>query len=194
MNYRSHSSVHASQRYVRSGAAYLRTIDGPKVMQILAVYAFALVAAVACGQGFQPKGIAQDAAPAATTIGEPATDFKPSIADVVRSNSGTSQTIKLTLIDGSSGASLELAHNNANWANAVQSVGDHQYHGGSYCVDAECKEVAILLARVKGYEAKQSAVLISAPVVGAAQAVAFIHGTRYDEPEEALSALRRAKR
>jgi hypothetical protein len=172
----------------------LKRVDYRKVAQIVMVYAFALMAAVACGQFHVKKSMSMPAVGGVARGELRDNSFQINMTGVTGLGiyDDGSRLLNYALSDGANSVNLTIGHDIDGEGYGKTTSGDFEYHVYAVCADESCSLIGALAARVnlKSQSVGQSAFLISAGSQNSYTVLGSIPNTYYDSPHEALGDLR----
>jgi hypothetical protein len=185
--------------------------DHRKIAQIICVYLFALIAAVACGDSFAPrkdmmKPIGQKTEqPAPQEL--PANAFKPTLVSAKRASESLSGPvmIEFTFTDKDQSLTLTVEHSSQQLhASNSSNIGTVKYTVISFCETDSCDSVSALIEKhdesVEPAKVEQSAFVLVGMSLEGDQSVEDAsqltleqsqHATTFDDAQKALQALRK---
>ncbi len=185
--------------------------DHRKIAQIICVYLFALIAAVACGDSFSPRKDMKPPVGQKTETSSPqelpANAFKPNLVSAKRSSESLSGPvlIEFAFSDKEQQLALSVEHSSQQLqASNSTNVGTVKYTVISFCETDSCDSVAALIEKhdesVEPAKVEQSAFVLVGMSVEGDQSVEDAsqltveqskHATTFDDAQKALQALRK---
>jgi hypothetical protein len=171
-----------------------KKVDYRKVAQIVVLYAFALMAAVACGQFHVKKSMSMPAIGGLARGEIRDHGFQINMTSVTGLGiyDDGSRLLNYAINDGQNAVNLTIGHDTDGEGYDKTTSGDFEYHVYAACADESCSMISALAARVnlKTQSVGQSAFLISAGPQNSYAVLGSIPNTSYDSPQEALGQLR----
>ena len=168
-----------------------KSLHARKVLQIVFVYAAALLAATACGS-FKPMNNS-------TTIGAGGLARDPSfnvrVAEAYKTSFNSSLVVSYTVVDGNATFSIATGRNAGVGGAAVQTAtnGQYTYQLKDYCLDVDCATLAVIVGRADNNnktEGQSTALMTSGSAANSQlQVVKTLTNTSFVDAQSALTSL-----